>query len=242
MVSSRLLLFFFILPFSPLSAAASGSASKVSLGLYYESLCPYSANFIVNYLAKIFDDGLISIVDLDLVPYGNARIRNGTMVCQHGPYECLLNTVEACAINSWPDLNKHFRFIYCVESLVAKHKYFEWQSCFSETGLDSAGVLECYDNEYGKELELKYAVQTDALDPPHKYVPWVVVDGQPLYEDYENFEAYVCKAYSGEPPKVCSELSLITNQVKEATGRISYADGISSTTVSDDKTKIKMVI
>lgn len=23
---------------------------------------------------------------------------------QHGPYECLLNTVEACAINAWPDL------------------------------------------------------------------------------------------------------------------------------------------
>jgi len=23
---------------------------------------------------------------------------------QHGPYECLLNTVEACAIDAWPDL------------------------------------------------------------------------------------------------------------------------------------------
>jgi hypothetical protein len=23
---------------------------------------------------------------------------------QHGPYECLLNTVEACAIHAWPKL------------------------------------------------------------------------------------------------------------------------------------------
>lgn len=32
------------------------------------------------------------------------------------------------------------------------------------------------------QLDLKYANQTNALVPPHQYVPWVVVDGQPLLE------------------------------------------------------------
>lgn len=38
---------------------------------------------MVNYLPKIFDDGLVSIVDLRLVPFGNARVGpNGSIYCQ----------------------------------------------------------------------------------------------------------------------------------------------------------------
>ncbi|KAK9279755.1 hypothetical protein L1049_013437 [Liquidambar formosana] len=208
------LLFLLILftSFSPTSSASRvfpSDSQKVSLALYYETLCPYSANFIINYLVKIFEGGLITIVDLNLVPFGNAKIRgNNTIDCQHGPSECLLNTVEACAINLWPELNEHFPFIYCVESLVYERKYPQWIQCFEKLGLDPKPILDCYSSGYGKELELQYAAETNTLQPPHEYVPWVVVDGQPLYEDYENFISYVCKAYKGTAvPNACSELS-----------------------------------
>ncbi|XWS53375.1 hypothetical protein CRYUN_Cryun11dG0152200 [Craigia yunnanensis] len=209
-------LFFLLGPFSSASKITLPSDShKVSLALYYESLCPYSANFIVNYLVKLFEDDLISIVDLRLVPWGNARLKgNDTFDCQHGPGECLLNTVEACAIDAWPQLNDHFPFIFCVEALVYERKYLEWESCFEESGLESKPITDCYSSGLGQKLELQYAAETNALEPPHKYVPWVVVDGQPLYEDYENYLSYVCKAYKGAAlPKACSELSF--NQIYE---------------------------
>ncbi|XP_010521972.1 PREDICTED: gamma-interferon-inducible lysosomal thiol reductase-like [Tarenaya hassleriana] len=186
---------------------SSSSSQKVSVGLYYESLCPYSAKFIVNHLVKLFDDDLISIVDLHLSPWGNTKLRpdNLTFVCQHGPYECLLDTVEACAIEAWPKLSDHFPFIYCVESLVSEHKYDKWETCYEKLELNSKPMDDCLSSGHGIELELQYAAETNALQPPHKYVPWVVVDGQPLYEDYENFIGYICNAYKGNAaPGACA--------------------------------------
>ncbi|KAL6967731.1 hypothetical protein U1Q18_033541 [Sarracenia purpurea var. burkii] len=216
---------------------------KVTVALYYESLCPYCSNFIVNDLVKLFDDDeLISLVDLKIIPYGNARIGpNDTVTCQHGPSECLLNTIEACAINIWPDLNKHFSYINCVETLVYKHKYPQWETCFDELGLDPTPISECYSSGYGKELELKYAAETNTLQPPHEYVPWVVVDGQPLYEDYENFVSYICKAYNGTArPNACTGLALdtIRNEKTNTRHPVSYIESATKSTLSKIRSAI----
>ncbi|CAA7406246.1 unnamed protein product [Spirodela intermedia] len=227
-----LLLLFSLSCVSLSSLPLTEASKKVQLELYYETLCPYCSRFIVNFLSKIFIDGLIDIVDLNLVPYGNARVAsNGTITCQHGTNECLLNTIEACAISKWPDVKKHFRFIYCVEKLVVAHTYTEWETCFQKTGLESKAVLDCYRNGNGQKLELSYAAETDALQPPHKYVPWVVVDGKPLYDDYEKFETEVCKVYkAGDQPEACKGLLDVTTlplKVKEQR-QVCFADGLAS--------------
>ncbi|KAL1206790.1 Gamma-interferon-responsive lysosomal thiol protein [Cardamine amara subsp. amara] len=99
------------------------SCQKVTLSLYYEALCPYCAEFIVNHLPKIFESGLISAIDLQLIPWGNAVTRSdGTILCQHGEAECALNTIHACAINAYPDVMKHFGYIYFTERLVLENK------------------------------------------------------------------------------------------------------------------------
>lgn len=59
------------------------SSQKVTLSLYYEALCPFCADFIVNHLPQIFQDGLISSIDLHLVPWGNTLFQpDGTILCQ----------------------------------------------------------------------------------------------------------------------------------------------------------------
>lgn len=55
---------------------------KVTLSLYYESLCPFCANFIANQLGKVFETDLISIVSLRLVPWGNTQRTNNSWICQ----------------------------------------------------------------------------------------------------------------------------------------------------------------
>ncbi|KFK43005.1 hypothetical protein AALP_AA1G067000 [Arabis alpina] len=220
MASKLLLLLFFVFllgfassssEFSGISLPSSSSdSSKVSLGLYYESLCPYCSAFIVNHLVKLFEDDLISIVDLHLSPWGNTKLRpdNVTVVCQHGAFECFLDTVEACAIDAWPKLSDHFPFIFCIESLVTERKYDQWETCYEKLNLDSRPITDCLESGHGNKLQLQYAAETNALQPPHKYVPWVVVDGQPLYEDYEEFISYICKAYKGnKTPSVCAKYS-----------------------------------
>ncbi|CAK9326916.1 unnamed protein product [Citrullus colocynthis] len=192
------------------SASPNYGSAKVSLDVYYESLCPDSVKFIVDNLIELFEGGLVSIVDLRFIPYGNARLgRNSSITCQHGPKECLLNTVEACAIYAWPELTGHFPFIYCIEAAVYERKFTQWETCFEKLGLNSKPIYDCYSSGLGKELELRCAAETNNLQPPHKYVPWVVVDGQPLYEDYENFVSYICAAYKGSSvPTGCRAKSL----------------------------------
>ncbi|XP_040946699.1 gamma-interferon-responsive lysosomal thiol protein isoform X3 [Gossypium hirsutum] len=78
---------------------------KVHLSLYYESLCPYCRSFIVSQLVKVFNTDLLNIINLRLVPWGNAQYvkPKKTIICQHGEDECYLNTIHACAISIWPD-------------------------------------------------------------------------------------------------------------------------------------------
>lgn len=69
---------------TPTHCSSSSKSQNVTVSLYYETLCPYCANFIVNYLVKIFQNGLISIVNLRMVPWGNAWIdkSDGSFICQ----------------------------------------------------------------------------------------------------------------------------------------------------------------
>lgn len=79
----KLLTFFFFLLLLLIIPSYCNASEKVSVALYYETLCPYCADFIVNHLVKLFQNGLISIINLRLVPWGNAWLNSdGSFSCQ----------------------------------------------------------------------------------------------------------------------------------------------------------------
>ena len=61
----------------------------------------------------------------------------------------------------------------------------------------------------GEKLMHEYAVKTDSLNPPHKYVPWIVINGEHTeeleQEAFDDLVGLVCKLYSGKKPGECQQ-------------------------------------
>ncbi|CAA7027877.1 unnamed protein product [Microthlaspi erraticum] len=226
--SSNKLVFFFLaclFMFTFSDNLVAGDSDKVKLNLYYESLCPFCQDFIVNDLVKIFDSDLYTITDLKLIPFGNAKVSsNLTVTCQHGEEECKLNAIEACAIRAWPNPKLHYTFIRCVENDTK-----DWTSCVKDSSREKA-ISDCYNGDLSKKLILGYAKQTLALKPKKQYVPWVTINGEPLFDNYKDFVPQVCKAYKGNAadlPKICNSSALPKcPESKVSKLQVSYADEV----------------
>lgn len=71
-------------PQPPNAKLSLSKTPKLNLTLYYDSMCPSSRDFIIKDLVKVFMEDLIRIVNLWLVPWGNALIvePNKNIICQ----------------------------------------------------------------------------------------------------------------------------------------------------------------
>ena len=71
--------------------------------------------------------------------------------------------------------------------------------CATQTQIDFSKIDTCMKNSLGNQLEHQYALQTDQLQPAHKYVPWVTVNGVHTEviqrEAQRNLVALICKTY-----------------------------------------------
>ncbi|OEH79425.1 interferon gamma-inducible protein [Cyclospora cayetanensis] len=78
----------------------------VDIGIFYESRCPASQQFIDQQLldiAQFANELELAKVAIHPVPYGNTKetlTQTGHYQydCEHGPEECYLNRVEACGL------------------------------------------------------------------------------------------------------------------------------------------------
>ncbi|XP_072450622.1 gamma-interferon-inducible lysosomal thiol reductase-like isoform X3 [Chiloscyllium punctatum] len=129
--------------------------------------------------------------------------------CQHGEQECTGNMIETCIMHTLQDPYRFFPIIFCMES--ADNVTAAAQLCLQiyEPLLPWDNIENCVNGDLGNKLMHHNAELTRALNPPHEYVPWILVNGKHT-EDLED-EAMnslfnlICNTYSGVKPKACAK-------------------------------------
>ncbi|XP_075060793.1 gamma-interferon-inducible lysosomal thiol reductase [Mixophyes fleayi] len=183
----------------------------VQVELYYESLCGGCRKFLA---LQLFPTWLMlnDIMNITLVPYGNAVEKNDSgkweFQCQHGPDECFGNTIEACLMYLLKDIDLYFPPIFCMEFSPNVTKALEPCLAAYVPDISAKEVLECVNGDLGNKLMHQNALRTEALQPQHQYVPWVVINGK--HDDTLQSKAQdalfnlICDLYTGTKPDACS--------------------------------------
>ncbi|TXG58879.1 hypothetical protein EZV62_016708 [Acer yangbiense] len=170
-LTTTLMLFFFspshsISPSPPVNPPFPPvKPQKVDLVVYYKTLSPRCADFIVNYLKLVFQTDLNTIVNLRLVPWVNAKVINGTIYCWQGEaLECYLNFIEACVIKAYPEVKTHFPLISCIEAenstlmQVKRSQDVEnfWRKCAHNLGFPHEPIDKCFNS--GEVIKVIYHI------------------------------------------------------------------------------------
>lgn len=186
-------------------------APAVQVELYYESLCGACRQFLV---LQLFPTWLMlnEIMNVTLVPYGNAQEKNVSgkweFTCQHGQDECYVNTIKACVMYHLQNIPSYFPVIFCIE--LSSNLTSALEPCLAafHPVLPVKTVMDCVTGDVGNKIMHQNAMQTDSLNPPHQYVPWVVINGK--HNDSLQDRAInalfnlICETYTGPKLDACS--------------------------------------
>ena len=173
--------------------------------------CKYYTKTVLGALMEKPD--FVSMVDFTLYPYGNGKLTGDSIQCQHGEKECEGNTILACMQEEYPITSDSTGFVpafVCMEEENGVPKD-DFKKCAFTHNLDFDTVMTCANGPKGKALALAAARNTEALNPPHEYAPWLTLNGAPMRDDAYDLQKNVCAAYDSGDQAVsglCSVASL----------------------------------
>eukprot|EP00747_Dinoflagellata_sp_TGD_P040565 gnl/TRDRNA2_/TRDRNA2_140935_c0_seq2.p1 gnl/TRDRNA2_/TRDRNA2_140935_c0~~gnl/TRDRNA2_/TRDRNA2_140935_c0_seq2.p1 ORF type:complete len:290 (-),score=17.57 gnl/TRDRNA2_/TRDRNA2_140935_c0_seq2:43-831(-) len=194
---------------------------RVKLTLAYETYCPDSQAFILGDLRQVWNtEGFPEILDIDMLPYGNAEGTGLKTICQHGSQECKTNMVHDCAIKH---MTTPIKFILCAQQYTKNmwrplEEMLEniMAACAKWQEREKVTVMmQCCFQSDNKDVEQR----TSALN--HHYVPWVLLNGKHSLAAERYLRAAICSAYKElncgtlgieacrrKAPAACSTLSI----------------------------------
>lgn len=145
---------------------------------------------------------MADVLELVEVPYGNAQMVGGEPQCQHGPEECQGNKYECCAIQSFPNQTQWFPFVSCMEA-AGDSMLQSVGKCANQAGISKDTIETCYNGDAGTQCIKNAAKQTNSLNPPHQYTPWITVNGRHL-SNTDHLTSVVCSEMTGPKPSICN--------------------------------------
>ncbi|ODM90770.1 Gamma-interferon-inducible lysosomal thiol reductase [Orchesella cincta] len=207
--------------------------AHVKVELYYESLCPYCAAFIVEQLVPLHN--LFGGVDnkyfeVELIPFGKAKVMfnteveegNFNLTCHHGAPECEGNKAHTCALQKYSKKDA-IDFVNCSMALSSWND-FTWPlpepfiskdpTCITNLGLNQLVMDECVSSPKSNVMIARHGIRTLDLDPPLYYVPWIVIDGQWISKQFrlakKDLKSIVCNKLKqgGVESGVCKVMML----------------------------------
>ncbi|ETO36840.1 hypothetical protein RFI_00221 [Reticulomyxa filosa] len=161
---------------------ALGEPTKVAVGIYFESCCPDSQDFIVESFTPAYNTpGFTDIASIEMVPYGFEQYNEsngGTYMytCQHGPNECLGQRIESCVIDlEQYNAAAYIPFIMNLEIKLNAIGCYDEATCCDPTpyaqtvandlDMDWDAISACVDSTQGDDAVLYQAQLTQQLSP-----------------------------------------------------------------------------
>ncbi|KAL1469107.1 hypothetical protein MTO96_004834 [Rhipicephalus appendiculatus] len=129
--------------------------------VYYESLCPYSIAFITEQLWPTYVR-VGYLMDVQLVPFGNA-------------FKEQQQEKPPCAANIFNDTILSLAFVTCMS--LAERPHEAGRECARGIARNWNAIQRCANGGKGRVLQDEMGERTWNLDPPHHYVPWIVING-----------------------------------------------------------------
>ncbi|VDK66942.1 unnamed protein product [Anisakis simplex] len=141
---------------------------------------------------------------------------NGTIVCQHGREECMINRFESCVIATIPGRNAPLPYIYCLEKQIAARTKFEdaVNKCYRTLKISKQiqnAINVCVVSGLGDRLQLAAAKRTDQIYPDkHDHVPWMLFSNVSLARAQSiqySLPSSICQWYNGDKmPRACNQM------------------------------------
>ncbi|EEC15017.1 gamma-interferon inducible lysosomal thiol reductase, putative [Ixodes scapularis] len=165
---------------------------QVTIVVVYESLCPYSTDFVYAQLLPTYSK-LSPYIMLTMLPFGKALVRNETdgkghnvttISCHHGPSECTGNQIETCVLRVVKTTLIAVQIVACMSQHPSPH--LAGQGCVEANGVQWSLIEACV-KQHGDEYELQVARATWSYQIVVTRVPLVIIDGDK--GNYVNGEA-----------------------------------------------------